>query len=51
MTEQQRMNTVSNFVCSMKGISGPKKKEIITCQLNHFYKADKELAKSVAKGL
>ena len=51
MTEQQRMNTVSNFVCSMKGISGPKKKEIITRQLNHFYKADKELAKSVAKGL
>jgi len=51
MNEQQRKNTVSNFVNSMKGISGPKKKEIIIRQLNHFYKADKELALSVAKGL
>ena len=51
MTEQQRKNTVSNFVASMKGIYGPKKKEIILRQLNHFHKADKELALSVAEGL
>jgi len=51
MTEQQRKNTVSNFICSMSGITGPKKKEIIMRQLNHFYRADKELALSVAKGL
>jgi len=51
MTEQQRKNTVRNFVGSMKGISGPKRKKIINRQLDHFYKADKELALSVAKGL
>lgn len=51
MTEEQRKNTVSNFVASMKGISGPKRKEIIMRQLDHFHKADKELALSVAKGL
>ncbi|MBN2633927.1 MAG: catalase [Bacteroidales bacterium] len=51
MTEEQRTNTINNFVCSMKGISGPKKKEIINRQLNHFFKADKELAIRVAKGI
>lgn len=51
MTEEQRKNTVSNFVGSLKGITGPKKKEILTCQLDHFYKVDKELALGIAKGL
>lgn len=51
MTEEQRKNTISNLVCSMKDIAGPKRKEIITRQLDHFYKADKELALSVAKKL
>ncbi|MFC1729699.1 catalase [candidate division KSB1 bacterium] len=51
MTDIERSNTISNIIASMKGISGPKKIEIITKQLNHFYKADKELANTIAKGL
>ncbi len=51
MTEEQRNNTVNNFVGSMKGITGEKRDEIIQRQLSYFYKADKELAMRVAKGL
>ncbi|HUV01398.1 MAG TPA: catalase-related domain-containing protein, partial [Bacteroidales bacterium] len=51
MTDQEKQNTINNFVGALKGVTGPKKKEIITRQLDHFYKTDKELALSVAKGL
>jgi len=51
MTDQERANTVANFVGALKGVTGPKKKEILMRQLGHFYKADKELAMLVAKGL
>jgi len=51
MTDQERANTVGNLVCALKGVSGPKKKEILMRQLEHFHKADKELAQLVAKGL
>jgi catalase len=51
MTDQEKQNTINNFVGALKGVKGPKRKEIITRQLNHFYKADKELAAKVAKGL
>ncbi|KPK87861.1 MAG: catalase [Bacteroides sp. SM23_62_1] len=51
MTDRERQNTVNNFVSSMKGIEGPKRMEIIHSQLSHFYKVDKELASSIAKGL
>ena len=51
MTDQERANTVANFVGALKGVSGPKKKEILLRQLDHFNKADKELAVLVAKGL
>jgi catalase len=51
MTEQERKNTISNYVASMSGINGPKRDEIISRQLNHFHKADKELAMKVAEGL
>jgi len=51
MTEEERDHTVINFVGSMKDIRGPKKGEIIRRQLEHFRKADKELAERVAKGL
>jgi catalase len=51
MTAQERKNSIENIVCAMKGINGPKKSEIIQRQLGHFEKADKELAKKVAKGL
>ena len=51
MTDSERKNTVGNFVGAMSGISGSKRDEIIQRQLSHFYKADKDLALSVAKGL
>ena len=51
MNDQEKQNTINNFVSAMSGIAGPKKKEIIERQLGHFYKADKELAIKVAKGL
>jgi catalase len=51
MNDQEKRNTINNFVGALKGVTGPKKKEIITRQLNHFYKADKELALKIAKGL
>jgi catalase len=51
MTDQERANTVANFVGALKGVSGPKKKEILIRQIDHFHRADKELAMLVAKGL
>lgn len=51
MTDQERANTVANFVGALKGVTGPKKKEILMRQLGHFHKADRELAMLVAKGL
>ena len=51
MTEQERKNTIGNFVGAMSGISGEKRNEIIQRQLNHFYKADKELVDKIARGL
>jgi catalase len=51
MTDQEKQNTINNLIGSMKGVAGPKRKEIILRQLDHFYKADKELALKVAKGL
>lgn len=51
MNDEQKKNTVNNIIDSMKCIEGPKRDEIINSQLEHFFKADKELAKEVAKGL
>jgi catalase len=51
MTAGERKNTLSNLIGAMSGIKGPKKDEIIQRQLGHFYKADKELAMDLAKGL
>ncbi len=51
MTDQERENTINNFIGHMSGINGPKRDEIIGRQLGHFYKTDQELALKVAKGL
>ena len=51
MTENEKKNTISNIVGAMSGIEGSKRNEIIERQLSHFFKADKELALSIAKGL
>ncbi|MBN1599134.1 MAG: catalase [Bacteroidales bacterium] len=51
MNDMEKQNTISNIVGGMSGITGPKRDEIIQRQLNHFYKADKELAEKIARGL
>ena len=51
MTDDEKQNTINNLIGALNGVTGPKKKEILTRQLNHFYKADKELALKLAKGL
>lgn len=51
MTDNEGQNTISNIIGGMSGISGSKRDEIIQRQLSHFFKADKELALSIAKGL
>ncbi|MDP4185392.1 MAG: catalase [Bacteroidota bacterium] len=51
MSDQERQNTVGNLVGAMGGITGPMRDEIINRQLNHFYKADHELAEKIAQGL
>ena len=51
LSEQDRKNLVSNIVGSMKGISGPKKGEIINRELCHFFRADIGLGMAVAFSL
>ncbi len=51
MTDGERANAISNLIGSMKGISGPKRDEILQRQLSHFHKVDKELAREIAKGI
>lgn len=51
MNDYDRHNLVSNIVGSMKGITGPRSKDIINRQLCHFYRADARLGTAVAKGL
>jgi catalase len=51
MNEKEKENTIHNIVEAMKGISGPKSKEIINRQLCHWFRADEQLGMEVAKGL
>lgn len=51
MNETDRQNLISNIIVSMKGISGPKKDEIINRQLCHFFRANIELGMKIALGL
>ena len=51
MNDKEKANTISNIVGAMKGISGPKKDEIINRQLCHWFRADATLGMGVAKGL
>ena len=51
MNDTDRKNLVSNVVGAMKGISGPKKNDIINRQLCHFFRADMQLGMGIAKGL
>ncbi len=51
MTDKERENTISNFAGALSGVDGPKRDEILQRQLTHFYKADNELALTLAKKL
>lgn len=51
MNQEDRQNLVSNIVGSMRGITGPKKDEIISRQLCHFFRANIELGMKVATQL
>jgi catalase len=51
MTPEQQLATVQNIVGAMRGISGPKKSDIINRQLCHFFRADSRLGTLIAEGL
>jgi catalase len=51
MSAQDKKNLINNIVASMKGITGPKREEIINRQISHFSRADTNLGLGVAKGL
>jgi catalase len=51
LSAQDKKNLVSNLTGAMKGITGPKKAEIINRQLCHFFRADIGLGMAVAQGL
>ncbi len=51
LNEQDKKNLVSNIAGAMKGISGPKKDEIINRQLCHFFRADIGFGMLVATAL
>lgn len=51
MDEQGRVNLVSNIINAMSGISGPKKEEIVSRTVCHFFRVDRQLGQAVAAGL
>ncbi len=51
MNAEDRDNLIQNIVGSMKGITGPKREEIINRQLCHFFRANIELGMKVASQL
>jgi catalase len=51
MNTEDRNNLIQNIIGSMKGITGPKREEIINRQLCHFFRANIELGMKVASQL
>ena len=51
MNDGDRQNLIANIISSMRGISGPKRDEIINRQLCHFFRANIELGMKIAMGL
>lgn len=51
MKQEQREHLIQNIITSMRGISGPKKDEILNRQLCHFFRANIELGMKIAMGL
>ena len=51
MNDEDRAHTIGNIVGAMKGISGPRRMEIVNRQLCHFFRASVPLGMAVARGL
>jgi catalase len=51
LSEQDKKSLVSSIAGAMKGISGPKKDEIINRQLCHFFRAEIGFGMAVATAL
>ena len=51
MNQEDRDRLIYNIISSMRGISGPKRDEIINRQLCHFFRANIELGMKIAMGL
>ena len=49
--DEERTTQVNNFLGSLKGVSGPKREQILNRQLCHFFRADPELGARIAQGL
>jgi catalase len=51
LTENEQKSLIENIINAMSGIDGPKRKEIITRQLCHFFRVNVGLGMAIAKGL
>ncbi len=51
MTDEERENTINNLTGSLSQVAGEERDAILQRQLGHFYKADNELAMTLAKKL
>jgi catalase len=51
LNDEEKKNLVKNVLGSMRGITGPRKDEIINRQLCHFFRADIGLGLAIANGL
>jgi catalase len=51
LSAQDKLNLVSNISGALKGVSGPKKDEIVNRQLCHFFRADIGFGMAVANAL
>ncbi|MNQ58954.1 Catalase [compost metagenome] len=51
LTADEQKHLAHNIIDAMSGIDGPKRKEIITRQLCHFFRVDMGLGMAIANGL
>ncbi|TCD26507.1 catalase [Pedobacter psychrodurus] len=51
LSENEQKSLIENIINAMSSIDGPKRKEIITRQLCHFFRVDMGLGMAIAKGL
>ena len=48
---EEKKSLVANLIVALKGVTGPKKEEIINRQLCHFFRADVGLGMAIVQGL